>query len=85
MPTGERAWTCSACGLIFESRQQCLLHTRAAHVRPDPAAEVVFKPAPAELQAEAKAKVVFKPPAESSPRPRAKQIIEDISYVLEGS
>ena len=62
LPTNEGTWTCSACGLIFESRQQCVLHMRAVHVRPDPVAEVVYKPAPAELQAEAKAKVVFKPP-----------------------
>ena len=59
MSTGEGTWTCSACGLIFESRQQCLLHMRAAHVLPEPKA-VVFKPAPAEPQAEPQ--VVYKPP-----------------------
>ena len=47
MLTGEGTWTCSACGLIFESRQQCLLHMRATHVLPEP--KVVFKPPPADL------------------------------------
>ena len=52
MATGEGTWTCPACGLIFESRQQCFLHMRAMHLQPEPKA--VPKPAPAELLAEPK-------------------------------
>ena len=46
MATGEGTWTRPSCGLIFESRTQCLLHLRASHVAPEP--KVVFKPPPAE-------------------------------------
>ena len=36
LSTGEGTWTCPRCGLIFESREQCFLHMRATHLRPDP-------------------------------------------------
>ena len=77
MATGEGTWTCSSCGLIFESRTQCLLRMRATHLAPEP--EVVFKPPPVGL---ADPETPKPAPAAVAPPPSAGDIRRDRADAL---